>query len=225
MGICKWSRWAGALAVLGVSATVGAADFSDVFDGTEGQPDPDWNNEYAFVVDGGAYNAVSPNNNPLAITTIKDLTITEATVQVDMLGARDGGIIVHGQGLAPNGNMEGVLLVVNPNSGFVYWHVTVGGTNFVSYAQESLPVAPGTDLRIVLQITGNTYSADLYQLSNLNFITNTTLVSNTYASGKVGLYDFNGPQKFDNVIVTIPEPASLALLTVGAGLMAWRRRG
>ena len=62
---------------------------------------------------GGAYDSVSPNNQPLAIITIKNLIITEATVQVDILNAVDGRAIVHAQDHVPSTNMDGVLFVAN----------------------------------------------------------------------------------------------------------------
>ena len=89
-----------------------------------------------------------------------------------------------------------------------------------------LSVASGTDLRVVIQITGGVYHAEVYTFADFMMpVATSTLFSHTYRSGKVGLYDFNGPQKFDNVSVTMPEPATLALTALGIGLLASRRLG
>jgi len=211
------------VAALGMIFTAQAGIiFSDSFSSGEGQADSLWNNEYAFVVENGAYNAVFPNNNPLAVTTIKNLTVTDAVVDVDILGSVDGGIMLHTQGLAGNGNMNGVLLVVKPES--IYWHVVRNGGDWTSYNVSTLYAASGTDLHVTIQITGDTYEAKVYRLSDNQLVGQTTLVNSTYSSGGIGLYDYVAAQRFDNVEVSIPEPATMLLLSLGGLLLCRKHR-
>jgi hypothetical protein len=194
-----------ALAGIGQAGVI----FSDTFSMDNGQINTFWNNEFAFVVQDGAYSAVTPNNNPLAVTTIKNLTVTDATVDVDILGSVDGGIMLHTQGLAYNGNMNGVLLVVKP--GGIYWHVVHDGGDWTVYSGTTLSANPGTNLHITVQITGNTYDARAYRLSDGQLVGQTILVNSTYHSGGIGIYDFSGAQRFDNVTVSVPKPGDANL--------------
>lgn len=76
---------------------------------------------------------------------------------------------------------------------------------------------PGQNYHLTIQVLGNTYQAFV------NGTLKTTLVNGTYTSGRVGLYDFSPGaaanqtinQTFDNVVITVPEPATISILGVG----------
>jgi hypothetical protein len=197
--------------------------FSDDFDNGAS---PLWQNEQGnWFAEGGVYGATEPSTNPLTYSSLP-FQLTSFSVEVSINDIGDGGIWLRS---SDNGN--GVLLVTGgygfgagdfslPGSGnSLYWHVFQNGTFLPGHAPIFNPVenafTTNSDAIVRVDVIGNTYSAFV------NDMLITTLVDDTYAQGKVGLYDFYGPQTFDNVKVSaLPEANGLTLCGAGLGALA-----
>lgn len=196
-----------------------------------------WGNESGNWRDtDGVYDATNPDNNPITFNSITTLTgLTNFAVDVDVNSVDDGGIWLRSN--YNGGNINGVLLVTGGFTGSndgMYWHIVQNGVIAPLMNNVQLPGLQGTNVNLHIEVIG-----DLYQVFVNNSLTPlTTLDTNLFAAGSVGLYDFSPTsgtstprgQTFDNVfitnLVTIPEPGTLAILSLGlAGLSYVRRKG
>lgn len=195
-----------------------------------------WGNERGNwrAVD-GVYDATNPSNNPLTYSSVTTLPgLTDFAVDVDVNDLDDGGVWLRSN--FNGGSINGVLLVTGgsggSNNGF-YWHVVQNGSAGAILGSVNYAGAQGNDFHLRIEVIGNTYSLFV----NGAATPLTSITSSTYASGRVGLYDFSPTsgvstsrgQTFDNFQVTdltpVPEPSSLALLSMGAlGLAGWSWR-
>lgn len=186
-----------------------------------------WGNECgSWIASSGVYYAQSPNNSPATYTSLP-FNMTDFTIDTDINGVSDGGIWLRSS--YNSGDINGVVLVTGGyGRSFtgLYWHVIQN----CSCSSVINPVAglfnQGDDVHVRVVVSGNQYSAYIGDSTTPV----TTLYTDLFASGNVGLYDFSG-QKFDNVRVegqgVVPEPSSYLALFSGLaslGGFAIRRR-
>jgi hypothetical protein len=190
--------------------------FSDSFDSGAS---PLWGNEVGdWTSTGGIYDALSPNNSPATYSGLP-FVLTDFSVEVDVNGLLDGGIWLRS---TDNGN--GVLLVTgggaSGNSG-LYWHTVSGGTFSAPLNVVSGLFSPGNeDVHLRVDVAGDIYSVFV----NGSNIAATTLTTNEFASGRVGLYDFS-TQTFDNVSISaVPEPSSIGFCLISGMVALCRSR-
>lgn len=186
-----------------------------------------WGNDSGAWTDaGGAYRAQSPDNFPNA-RSLLPFSLTDFSIDVDINQARDGGVWLRSANTAVGSvGATGILFVLA--GGAAYWHeVTTSGYGAILGSAGGAFTA-GDDVSVHIEVSGNNYAAFL----NGNAAPITTLTNATFASGLVGLYDFDSSQTFDNVsidsLAPIPVPAALPLFLsglVGLGLIARRRWG
>lgn len=184
--------------------------FSDSFDGGAS---PLWGNEVgSWAAAAGVYFAEAPNNNPLTYTGLPFST-TDFTLELDINNVRDGGIW-----LRSIDNRNGVLLVTGgafSGSTGLYWDIVINGAGGSSLNTVSGIFTPGvSDPHLKVEVAGNTYSVFVDGAATPA----TTLTTDAFSSGRIGLYNFS-EQTFDNVVVTaVPEPAAFAVFG-GCGLL------
>lgn len=199
---------AGLLAAALLSAGAGFAQTTIFTDNFNVGASPDWNNLRGdWIATNGVYYAQVPSNNPLTYTAIP-FNLADCSIDVDINAVADGGVWMHSDETGDNG-----ILLVTGGNGWglgdrggdagtsMYWHVVVGG-NYSSPINEAYNVItnPGVEnIHLRVQVVGNVYSA--YINGNTNPVT--TLIDSTYASGRIGLYDFS-TQSFDNVNIQVP---------------------
>jgi hypothetical protein len=200
-----------------ISPANAAVLFSDNFDnGIK----PEWGNEVGtWYTDNGVYNSTYPSNSPLTYTSITSLpNLTDFVVDFDVNNVIDGGVFLRAQD-----NQHGILLATGGVfSGYtgLHWHVLNGGyTSTPLGLVYNVPNIPGGNVHITVEVIGNTYKA------YVNGELRTTLLDDTYTSGRVALYDFSA-QTFDNFQISTPtpEPSSMILGLMGLGSMLGLRR-
>jgi hypothetical protein len=215
-----------------VGAPVFTEDFANV---------AEWGNERgAWRNTGGVYDATNPNNNPLTYSSLTTFNgLTDLAVEVDVNALDDGGIWVRAD--FNGGAINGALLVTGGQTGNfdgLYWHAVQGGNAGGILAQGAVAGLQDDDVRVRVEVIGNTYSAYIVTAPNV-FTLVAQFSTALFPSGRVGLYDFSPTsgasdpraQTFDNFALfdltaaSAPEPATLALLGLGlAGLGLMRRR-
>lgn len=205
------------MSVLGTATLAPASLFFDDFDsGASAQ----WGNQRgSWFAAGGVYDSQFPSNSPVTYSDVPYL-LTDFSVDVDINALQDGGIFLRSD--FNGGSESGVLLVTGGFLGTgtgLYWHVVQNGSySGILNSVGGLFVPGVSNAHIRVEVVGNTYSAYV----NGSNVAATTLVDNTFASGRAGLYDFSN-QTFDNFdLNVVPEPAGLALLGVGV-VSVWRR--
>jgi len=222
--------------VLIMSAPASAAIvFSDNFDGGASSA---WGNERGSWRDtGGVYDATNPNNNPITYSSVTTFSaLTDFAVDVDVNDLDDGGIWL--RSAFNGGAINGVLLVTGGNNGNnngLYWHTVQNNVFSAPLQSVGVPGLQGDDVHLRIEVIGDDYAVFV----DGDVTATTTLTTNLFASGSVGLYDFSPnsgvssprEQTFDNVVINdmtiaaISEPGATALLGLGlAGLGLLRRR-
>src|SRR6516165_11946990 len=154
-----------------------------------------WSNSTGnWTSSGGKYYAQAPSNSPDTYSGLPYVfSNTNLLVTVTVNGLSDGGIWLDTDGSISNG----ILLVLGGNGyGFgnrsggagnsIYWHVDQNGVQSAPMAEVDGDVTPGSTYTVSVLVNGNTYKAflDPDGVFNANSVLLTTLVNNTFSSGR-----------------------------------------
>ncbi|MGE3805811.1 MAG: FG-GAP-like repeat-containing protein, partial [Gemmataceae bacterium] len=177
---------------LSIVAEESSIAFTDSFD-TE--PSALWSNTAGgWVASAGTYHATAPSNNPLTYSVLP-YQLTDFVFEVDVHQVADGGIWLRSEAVGNGRN--GILLVTKGNT--LYWHEVTGQAGSpLNLASVNLGGTP--HLRV--EVSGDSYKAFV----NGQLIT--SLTSDLYTSGAVGLYSFSS-QSFDNVFLAASSVLNL----------------
>jgi YVTN family beta-propeller protein len=205
------------LAIAGPTPTTFTDNFSPPF--------PQWSNSVGnWTATDGKYFAQAPSNSP---ETISDLpyvfTNSNLSVTVTVNDVSDGGIRLDSDGTQNNG----VVFVLGGNGygggnrsggagNSAYWAVWHNGVSQQLLGEVDGVFTPGGTYTVTVLVNGNTYKAymDPDGVFDANSTLITTLVDNTFSSGKVGLYDFYSGLSFSNFSVSgFLAPGSSPLVT------------
>jgi hypothetical protein len=190
---------------------------------------PLWGDEVGSWTTGGYY-AQSPSFSPMTYTSLP-FNLRDFALDVDITNVQDGGIW-----LRSHDNLHGVVLMTGGLGGTgtgLYWHIVNASNGFDGLGD--LPIhnevdglfVPGvSDPHIRIEVRGDHYAAFV----NGSSTPATTLLTDTYASGRVALYIARPGQTFHNVVLSelpaVPEPTRMVF--IGAGFAAvigvWARR-
>jgi len=179
------------------------------FDDFNSGADPAWGNERGnWEATGGVYYASEPNNNPLVYSSVTTLpALADFTLEVDINDVDDGGVWLRSD--YNGGSVNGVILIIGGDRGTyngLYWHVVQNGSPGPALNRGPVPGIQGSDIHLKIAVKGATFSAFV----NGNTTPVTTLTSDTFASGSVGLYDYSifgpGDQSFDNFSISLNPP-------------------
>jgi len=197
--------------------------FTDTFiNDFNSQTNSVWGSETGtWLAEGGVYKTSTPSCMPQTYSSITSLpNLTDFTVNVDINSLNDGGIFLRSQD-----NLHGILLVTGGMIDGLYWHI-VNDSYYPRTGDLYIAGFKGSNSHITIDVKGNTYTAYV----NNNKELSTTLVDNTYTSGKVALYS-NSSQTFDNIVISdnsptpTPEPSTLILGFMSlSGLFGLKRR-
>ena len=172
--------------------------FSDQFDsGVSGE----WGNEVGdWIADNGTYRAQNPSNNPSTYSSLP-YDLTNFTLDVDVNNLQDGGIWLRASGPDGETPRNGVLLITGggwTGGTGLYWHTVTNGSYSGGLAQVNNLFDPGvSNAHLHIVVAGDTYQVYV----NGSDTPATTLVTDQFASGRVGLYDNSDVQTFDNVVL------------------------
>jgi hypothetical protein len=159
-----------------------------------------WGNDRgAWFASNGVYDASMPTNNPPTFTSLS-YVLTDLCVQMDIRAVSDGGVWIH----ADSGGSNGVLLVTG---GFghtgrgLYWHIVRNGQAGVVLGAVDNLFNQLDDIHLRVTVEGTVYRAYL----NDSTVPASTITTDAFPSGRVGLYDYTSPaQAFDNVVLSRP---------------------
>ncbi|MFH1110803.1 MAG: hypothetical protein V1790_16640 [Planctomycetota bacterium] len=170
---------------VGSDCPVGQVIFSDSFDAGASTL---WGNERgAWFASNGVYDASMPTNNPLTFTSLP-YVLTDLCVQMDIRAVSDGGVWLH----ADSGGNDGVLLVTG---GFdhtgrgLYWHIVRNGQWGAVLGEADDLFNQGDDIHLRVTVEGAVYRAYL----NHSTVPASTITTDAFPSGRVGLYDYTSP--------------------------------
>ncbi|GAJ04283.1 unnamed protein product, partial [marine sediment metagenome] len=171
-------------------------DFSDGIDDGWGHEFGDW------VVLNGEYTATGEPGPPMSSILGRsfDDLVFDGDLRITKKGAAQLGIRVQdlsSTGVSNVGN--GILLVIFPGGGSIYWHVIVDGVGEPQNVRPlGMRVSVEHPLHVRLEVVGDTYNA------YVNGKLKNTLVDSTYHSGKlvVGVnLGYPTPTTWDNIQV------------------------
>ncbi|MCE5199707.1 MAG: hypothetical protein ABFD54_15315 [Armatimonadota bacterium] len=195
-----------AIVFLFATPVLGASVFFDTFD--SGQS-PMWGNERGgWYSHDGNYDARYPSISPSAVSLLS-MNLTDFAVDVDVNNISDGGIWLRSN--CANGSVSGVLLVTGGVGRFgdgLYWHIVHSDRRSQILNPSSPLFNQGDNVHVRIVVTGNTYSCYL----NGSLTPCTTLNTDEFTSGNVGLYDCSN-QTFDNLNVTTGVEVSPSVAT------------
>jgi len=178
-----------------ISPTYSANAFFDDFNNG---PSPMWgNNRGDWYGHDGVYDTLSPNNMPPTVSLLP-MNLTDFAVDADVNGISDGGIWLRSS--YSESGISGVLLVTGGTNhtghGF-YWHIVREDGYSENITGTSPLFEQGDNVHIRVLVSSNTYSCYL----NGSLTPCTTLTTDEFSSGQVGLYNYSG-QTFDNFSVS-----------------------
>lgn len=171
--------------------------FADSFDSGAS---PLWSNSRgAWTTTNGEWYALAPANDPTTCTLLP-FEMGDCSIEVDVLGRRDGGIWLHADSTQSNA----VLLVTGGFNGTgrgLYWHVVSNGGFSTPLGVTGALVIPGEDHHLTVVARGARYFA------YIDGVFASSLDLNEPRTGMVGLYDFAAiDQRFDNFVLRGPCP-------------------
>lgn len=168
------------------------------FDDFESGASSLWGNERGnWLAVNGNYGAQSPDNIPPTFSSLPFL-LHDFAIEFDLNGVSDGGVWLRSN--FEGANATGVLLVTGgwqrTGTG-LYWHVVHDDGYTPALNEHPGLFTQGEDIHLRIDVSGNTYTAYF----NHNPIPATTLTTDDFQAGYVGLYDYSD-QRFDNIVVT-----------------------
>ncbi len=163
-----------------------------------------WGNEVgSWSASGGAYGATSPSSDPLATSTLP-FDLTDFSLDVDVNQVGDGGIWLR----SSSNGQNGVLLVIGGGgwgagetaypAGTSLYFLTVqdGEMSGPSGEIDGVFSDPGVqDTHIHVDVSGDVYT--VYAEGQT-----TSMTTDLFSDGRVGLYDNSSAQTFDNFQLT-----------------------
>ncbi len=189
-----------------------------------------WSNSTGdWTSSGGRYFALAPSNSPDTYSGLPfDFTNANLSITVTVNNLRDEDIWLDSDGTINNG----VLLVLGGNAqaeNWAYWHIDQNGSQSAPLDVNHNAFTPDLTYTVTAVIDGSTYKAylDPDGIFDSNSVLLTTLVSNAFTHGEVGLYDFFPATSFSDFSVTgtvAPIPPSAALLATGLCLLGFLSR-
>jgi hypothetical protein len=191
----------------------------DFFDDFNSGASPLWGNEAgSWLAAGGVYtNDLGGYLDPAPYSGLPFI-LHDFVVDLDINDVNDGGVWLRSQH-TPTMNF-GVLLVTGGRGGVaagqgrsLYWHIYDGGPDTAVILNEvpNLFVGGVSDVRLRVEVVGNTYSAFL----NSAATPISSIATDLFPSGRFALYNnYLSDQSFDNVSL-VPEPSAVAIASIG----------
>ena len=175
----------------------------------------------------GEYTATGASGTPMSLVPVGPLT--DFTFEGDLRITQGGAahIALRLQSLSYSGVSyvgDGVLLVIFPGGGSVYWHVIKSGEGLAQNFQAlGVSVDANSTVKVTVKVQGNSYQA------YINDVLVNTLEDDTYSSGYVGLcvnLNYATPTRWNNVKISGSLAAGGAVSSPGSiapprGLICW----
>jgi hypothetical protein len=168
-----------------------------------------WSNSSGnWTSSGGKYYAQSPSNSPDTYSGLPFDFTNNFMLTVTINNLRDEGIWLDSDGTINNA----VLLVLGGNAqqgNWAYWHIDQNGAQSPPLDINHNAFTPDLTYTVTVIVEGDTYKAyvDPDGVYDGKSVLLTTLVSDVYSHGMVGLYDFWGATSFSNFSITTIQPS------------------